>query len=226
MPSSQPAASVVEKKSPSASMTPCTTPLVLTRDRCGLWAVCANAHRLRSDRSHEDMSDVRLWARSNGEELGGTGSDNVLGWDVRQPGSETRPADMCAAAPDRRGALAERPPSWSLSNSEWQSVAILLGLSDRQLRIAQCLFDGFDETSIGKELGVSHHTVHTHLIRLYRRLSVGNKSDLLVRVFLAHLSARRRFASREKPRVRRRHREMRPSEPVVTRVVSTARGQA
>jgi DNA-binding CsgD family transcriptional regulator len=155
-----------------------------------------------------------------------TGQDNALGWDVRQPESETRLAEGPAAAPDTGGVPAEKPPSWFLSDSEWQAVATALRLSDRQLQIAQYLFDGFDEASIAKALGLSHHTVHTHIHRLYRSLHIASRSELLVLVFLTHLSAARRLTSEVTPEVTRRRHGPRSLKPVLTRVVSTIRGHA
>ncbi len=80
------------------------------------------------------------------------------------------------------------PPSSHMSTDEWRSIAGILGLPRRQLQIVQCVFDGLDEPSIGQELGLSSHTVHAHLNRLYKKIHVNSRCELIVRVFLAHLS--------------------------------------
>lgn len=49
------------------------------------------------------------------------------------------------------------------------------------------VFDGDTEASIADELGISSHTVHTYLVRLYRKLKVSNRCELLIRVFAEHL---------------------------------------
>jgi DNA-binding NarL/FixJ family response regulator len=67
-------------------------------------------------------------------------------------------------------------------------IADSLDLSDRQLEIVRCVFDGLDETSISRELDISHHTVHTYLDRLYRKVGVKSRCELVVQVFLAYLS--------------------------------------
>jgi DNA-binding NarL/FixJ family response regulator len=67
-------------------------------------------------------------------------------------------------------------------------IADTLDLSDRQLEIGRCVFDGLDEGSISRELDISHHTVHTYLDRLYRKVGVKSRCELVVRVFLAYLS--------------------------------------
>ena len=78
-------------------------------------------------------------------------------------------------------------PSSHLSNDEWQSIADLLGLSDRQQQVVRCIFDGFDEPMIAKVLGISCHTVHAHLNRLYKKIHVKSRCELIVRLFLAYL---------------------------------------
>jgi DNA-binding NarL/FixJ family response regulator len=54
------------------------------------------------------------------------------------------------------------------------------------------VFDGFDQEEISRELNISPHTVHTHLDRLYRKLRVKSRCELVVLVFLAYLSGRSR----------------------------------
>lgn len=80
------------------------------------------------------------------------------------------------------------PPSSHLSLAEWQAISKSLQLSRRQLQIARGVFDGLDEALIGQALGLSPHTVHAHFNRLYRKLEVKSRCELIVRVFLAYLS--------------------------------------
>ena len=79
-------------------------------------------------------------------------------------------------------------PSSHITDDQWWSVAESLGLSFRQLQVVKCIFDGLDEPSAGHRLGVSSHTIHAHLSRLYKKMSVKSRCELVVRVFLAHLS--------------------------------------
>ena len=81
-------------------------------------------------------------------------------------------------------------PSDQLEDRHWRSIAATLDLSDRQLQIVQSVFDGFDQEEISRELDISPHTVHTHLDRLYRKLHVKSRCELVVLVFLAYLSGR------------------------------------
>jgi len=67
--------------------------------------------------------------------------------------------------------------------NEWRSLSAALGLSQREVSIVQALFDGASEKRIAEQLGISPHTVHTYLWRIYRKLNVQGRQQLLVRIF-------------------------------------------
>jgi DNA-binding NarL/FixJ family response regulator len=67
--------------------------------------------------------------------------------------------------------------------AEWRALAAGLGLSPRECGIVRAVFDGVSEKSIAERLGLSPHTVHTYLWRIYRKLHVQSREELLVRVF-------------------------------------------
>ena len=52
------------------------------------------------------------------------------------------------------------------SDRSWRAIAKTLELSPREFQIVQLIFDDEKEVSIAKEIGLSVHTVHTHLERL------------------------------------------------------------
>ena len=66
---------------------------------------------------------------------------------------------------------------------EWRSLATCLGLSPRECGIVRAVFDGNSEKDTAARLGLSPHTVHTYLWRIYRKLHVQSREELLVRVF-------------------------------------------
>jgi DNA-binding CsgD family transcriptional regulator len=51
---------------------------------------------------------------------------------------------------------------------------------------------GETEVIIAERLGISSHTVHCHMTRLYRKLHVNSRPNLLLRVFNVHLELQRR----------------------------------
>jgi len=67
--------------------------------------------------------------------------------------------------------------------AEWRSLAAALGLTPRECGIVRAVFDGASEKHTAEGLGLSPHTVHTYLWRIYRKLHVQSRAELLVRVF-------------------------------------------
>jgi ATP/maltotriose-dependent transcriptional regulator MalT len=62
-----------------------------------------------------------------------------------------------------------------LSGETWSAISRALDLSDRESAIVQLLMQDQSERVIAEELQISSHTVHTHLERLYRKLSVTSR---------------------------------------------------
>lgn len=56
-----------------------------------------------------------------------------------------------------------------------------LGFSPRSRQVLTCLLDGFAEKQIAVRLGISRNTVHVHIKKLYRKLGVNSRSQLMVR---------------------------------------------
>lgn len=77
------------------------------------------------------------------------------------------------------------------SDDEWTRISALLRLSPRESEIVYTMLAGEREADIADRLGISSHTVHCHLTRLYRKLQVNSRIDLLLRVFDAHLTLTR-----------------------------------
>ena len=78
-----------------------------------------------------------------------------------------------------------------LSARQWQSISLALSLSQREFDVVQGVFDGRNEVSIAEKLGISAHTVHTHLDRLYRKLGVTTRSELILRIFAQYVTMNR-----------------------------------
>lgn len=73
------------------------------------------------------------------------------------------------------------------SDETWQLVAESLSLSPRELQIVQGIFDDKKEYAIALELGISRHTVNTYLQRLYRKLAVNGRVQLVLSIVVASL---------------------------------------
>lgn len=68
------------------------------------------------------------------------------------------------------------------SEQAWAGVACSLGLSGRELEIVRGVFRDDTEFAIATALGISSHTVHTHFERLYHKLGVTDRTELILRV--------------------------------------------
>lgn len=91
-----------------------------------------------------------------------------------------------AAKRTRRVTVSEPPPADNscngalISPDAWRLLGRSLELSVRELEVARFIFADCTEVSIAECLGISHHTVRTHSERLYRKLGVGSRVELVV----------------------------------------------
>jgi len=76
-----------------------------------------------------------------------------------------------------------------LSGESWDAIAAALRLSPRESEIAfAILLDDPSESGIADRLGISMHTVHTHIERVYRKLGVTSRSKLVAALFEAYVT--------------------------------------
>jgi DNA-binding CsgD family transcriptional regulator len=86
---------------------------------------------------------------------------------------------------DIRGGCAE-----IVASDRWARVVASLKLSPRERQIVECVLSGVDsEPEIAGQLAMSSRTVHTHVERLYRKLGVSSRSQLLAVLLLAYATA-------------------------------------
>jgi len=74
------------------------------------------------------------------------------------------------------------------SRAAWAELGRSLRLSGRELQIIRGIFDDLTEFAIASELGISCHTVHTHVERLHRKMDVRDRVELLLRVMCEFIS--------------------------------------
>lgn len=70
-----------------------------------------------------------------------------------------------------------------LSEQEWTALKEMLGLSPQQARIVRYLLQAKPDKQIAKEMGISVPTVRTYLCRLFHKLDVNDRVELVLRVF-------------------------------------------
>ena len=74
-----------------------------------------------------------------------------------------------------------------LNDRQWYAIGNSLRLTDRERQVVWCLLQGKCQASIAEALDISSHTVHTHLDRLYRKLGIKGRFDLLLRIFAEYV---------------------------------------
>ncbi len=72
----------------------------------------------------------------------------------------------------------ERPLSFP--GPDWEGMAQTHGLTPRELEVIRMLHEtGMSNRELARRLGVSPHTIKTHLRVAFRKLGVGNRTELL-----------------------------------------------
>ena len=75
-----------------------------------------------------------------------------------------------------------------LSDDQWKDVIGYFRLSGRESQVVQRMFEGKKQVAIADELGISSHTVHTHIERIYVKLGVHDRCEMVLRVFGAYFA--------------------------------------
>jgi DNA-binding CsgD family transcriptional regulator len=83
---------------------------------------------------------------------------------------------------DGERSLLQNPGSAMFGEQAWAEISRGLNLSGRELQIVRGIFDDRIEIAIAADIGISPHTVRTHLRRLHRKLGVTNRVQLILRI--------------------------------------------
>jgi DNA-binding CsgD family transcriptional regulator len=70
----------------------------------------------------------------------------------------------------------------------WSQLRDSLKLSARELQIVQGIFEDQKQESIASALSISPHSVNTYIQRIYAKLSIGSRPQLIVRVMSEYLA--------------------------------------
>jgi len=69
-----------------------------------------------------------------------------------------------------------------LTEHAWHEIGRTLGITKRELQIVQGVFDNQHEADIAKRFKLSPHTIHMHLNRLFKKLAVTSRTELVLRI--------------------------------------------
>lgn len=93
------------------------------------------------------------------------------------------PVQSTLAQPFESSAVVGRvdPVDWhALFGYSWATIRGQLGLSQREVEIVRGIFDDLSGTEIADRIGISRHTVRTHVKRIYQKLHVHRRTGLLL----------------------------------------------
>ena len=116
----------------------------------------------------------------------GTNYNSMI--ETRRVTSRTSARNLEEPKPTTDRQLPQANGSATFSNHAWEEVAGTLRLSGRELQIVRGMFNDKIQYAIADDLGISPHTVHTHIERLYRKLEVSNRAQLLLRIMTAFVA--------------------------------------
>jgi NarL family two-component system response regulator YdfI len=69
------------------------------------------------------------------------------------------------------------------TDTEWTTLVRQLKLSPQQARIVKALLDGLGDKQIASRLHIKLPTVRMHLSRIFTKLGVNDRTELVVHVF-------------------------------------------
>ena len=75
------------------------------------------------------------------------------------------------------------------SEAEWSELIHQLSLSPQQARVALCVLDGLCDKQIAERLGIRLTTVRMHMGKLFSKLNVQDRTELVVAIFRSFRSA-------------------------------------
>src|SRR5437764_5110515 len=89
----------------------------------------------------------------------------------------------------RTATVCQRPQGCGdlIGDKGWRKVAGPLRLSVRERQIARGIMAGEKECCIAQGLGLSPHTVHSYMRRLFLKLDVHSRSQVVAIIFAAYL---------------------------------------
>jgi DNA-binding CsgD family transcriptional regulator len=95
--------------------------------------------------------------------------------------------DPYARWPREAAGVRQPPAPLFLTGLPWNRLIGALGLSKREAEIAWHIMHDRAVSETANRMGISSHTVQTHRERLYRKLHVRSRCQLVVRVFAAYV---------------------------------------
>src|SRR5579863_4439910 len=98
------------------------------------------------------------------------------------------PAMSSNAAVPLESVHPQAPGSSLLPVDAWLYLCGTLRLSSRELQIVQGVFDDLDQAEIARTVSLSPEAVYRAMQRIYIKLRIGSRAELIVRVMSEYLA--------------------------------------
>lgn len=73
-------------------------------------------------------------------------------------------------------------------SAEWTRISESLELTRRESDVVRAALDDLSESDIAEKLGISRHTVHAHIERIYAKLGIASRTQLVARVWMEYVT--------------------------------------
>jgi DNA-binding CsgD family transcriptional regulator len=83
---------------------------------------------------------------------------------------------------NQRDSRRKKRGSSLLTDHAWLEIGRTLGITKRELQIVRSVFDNLTEERIARRFKISPHTVHMHLNRVFKKLAVTSRTELVLRI--------------------------------------------
>jgi DNA-binding CsgD family transcriptional regulator len=82
-------------------------------------------------------------------------------------------------------------PVMDLEAPRWRAIMRHFRISPREEQVIALIFENTSEVAIGRALGISAHTVHVHIARIYRKTRARSRCGLVLQLFAVYLTMER-----------------------------------
>ncbi len=72
---------------------------------------------------------------------------------------------------------------------QWGKIHNILNVTNREMDVVRLIVAHESEKEVARDLGIKLSTVHSHILRIYQKLGINCRSELIARVYDAHISA-------------------------------------
>lgn len=120
----------------------------------------------------------RSWSKGHGA---------MNSWSPQKPKDFNEARNATALCSNADPIVCVRPGTLNVTRVAWTEISQSLKLSRRELDVAKCVFHDLTDRAIAAELGISSHTVHVHFNRLFKKLGVATRAQLVLHIVQRYL---------------------------------------